>query len=422
MKSIAKVIVASALLMGLTQGSYAQNDPGYSDSWYIGGGVGANYSMMRFSDLNKDRFPSKEGMLSPLYSVFVQGEFGAQHNFVVRPQLSFLWRGGKLTEIDKFDAYPKGVEDINYRVKSYYLDVRLPLLYQFGKASCGVRPYLGVTPIAGFSLGGDIRLHEENTDFSVAGYEVDLNKSNFNSVYLAVAPTIGVRFNFRTGRKAQNVCFVNLEASYEIGLTDTYGSKEKDGEAFDVVSGSNYAFDGTRKFSGFNVQAMVGIPFSAFKRCKEEAPRETYVEPAYVAPAPVVEEKPCYTLDEINDLMAQGQSVRGKTICAISDINFDFAKSNIQPQSYPYLNKLAQTIIRTNTAIEVRGHTDNVGSDEVNLNLSKQRAEAVVSYLVKQGVNRNNLSYSYYGASRPLTSNDTEDGRTMNRRVEFVIR
>ena len=136
------------------------------------------------------------------------------------------------------------------------------------------------------------------------------------------------------------------------------------------------------------------------------------------APAP---EKPCYTLDEIIDLMAKNESIEGKTICAVDAITFDFSKSTIKPESYEYLDKLATTLIRSNRRIEVKGHTDNVGSEDFNMNLSRERAEAVVEYLVKKGVNRNKLTYSYYGMTRPLTTNDTEEGRAMNRRVEFTI-
>ena len=71
--------------------------------------------------------------------------------------------------------------------------------------------------------------------------------------------------------------------------------------------------------------------------------------------------------------------------------------------------------------VEVKGHTDNVGTEDFNVKLSRDRAEEVVKYLTRQGVSESNLSYSYYGMSRPLASNDTEDGRKMNRRVEFEI-
>ncbi|MFX7844999.1 hypothetical protein ABTK14_22370, partial [Acinetobacter baumannii] len=82
-------------------------------------------------------------------------------------------------------------------------------------------------------------------------------------------------------------------------------------------------------------------------------------------PKPVVEEKaeekPCYTLEEIIEMMAKNQNVRGKTICAIDAVNFDYGKSSIKSESYDYLDKLAQTIIRTNASIKVKGHTDNIG-------------------------------------------------------------
>lgn len=69
----------------------------------------------------------------------------------------------------------------------------------------------------------------------------------------------------------------------------------------------------------------------------------------------------------------------------------------------------------------MKSHTDNVGTEEFNLKLSKKRAEAVVEYFVKKGVSQSRLSYSYYGMSQPLSTNDTEEGRAMNRRVEFEI-
>ena len=74
-----------------------------------------------------------------------------------------------------------------------------------------------------------------------------------------------------------------------------------------------------------------------------------------------------------------------------------------------------------NLKMEIKGHTDNVGNKDFNLELSKKRAMAVYSYLIKKGVNPDRLSYSYYGMSKPITSNDTEEGRKINRRVEFEI-
>ena len=121
-------------------------------------------------------------------------------------------------------------------------------------------------------------------------------------------------------------------------------------------------------------------------------------------------------------MMARGESVEGKIICAIDDaINFDFSKSDIEPESYDYLNRLAEVLKRTRSKVRITGHTDNMGSDEYNRNLSKERALSVLNYLVEQGVPRANLSYDYLGKSMPIATNQTEAGRRLNRRVEFEI-
>jgi len=247
----------------------AQEDMGEGSAWYVGGSVGMHYGSMKFSDLNKDRFPSSKGMISPEYSLFVQGEFGNQRHFVVRPQLSFVTRGGKLTEVNKYDGYKDPtVDDVSYQVKAHYADLRIPILYQFGNADNGVRPYIGVTPILGFPIGGNIRLQEDYTNFTYVGHQVDLNKSNFASTYFAVAPTIGFRFNIPGG------LFIGLEASYQIGLSDTYGSDEKEGKAVDVLNGTKMKFDGTRKLSGLELQLTLGIPLGGFQQSKPEVAPE----------------------------------------------------------------------------------------------------------------------------------------------------
>ena len=67
------------------------------------------------------------------------------------------------------------------------------------------------------------------------------------------------------------------------------------------------------------------------------------------------------------------------------------------------------------------GHTDNVGSDESNNLLSTERAKSVQQYLVKQGVASIRISFRGYGKTLPVATNDTEDNRALNRRVEFTI-
>ena len=230
--------VAVAVVMSLTfylTASAQEKSLGNSD-WYVGVGAGFNYSTMRYSNLDERKFPTKEGMFSPIYSLFVQGEFGANRNYVVRPQLSYVSRGGKLTEIGKYDGYTDGrTSDVFYKLKAKYLDLRIPVFYQFNDVNSAFRPYAGITATMGFALSGKARLQTDYKDNSYSGYQVDLSSRNFSSTYFALAPTVGMRFNFHTGRKAQNVIFAAVEASYEIGLNDTYGSDEKDGQLVDAV-------------------------------------------------------------------------------------------------------------------------------------------------------------------------------------------
>ena len=128
---------------------------------------------------------------------------------------------------------------------------------------------------------------------------------------------------------------------------------------------------------------------------------------------------PCSTLEEIIALIDAGESVGGMTVCAIGSVNFDTGKSLIKPESYAYMDKVAEVLIRTNARIDVKGHTDNIGGSDFNMDLSKERAKAVMEYLINKGAKRSQITYSYYGETRPIASNDTEDGRLRNRRVEF---
>lgn len=99
---------------------------------------------------------------------------------------------------------------------------------------------------------------------------------------------------------------------------------------------------------------------------------------------------------------------------------FDFGRYDIKPQAYPLLNEVV-TILKTNpqTKVEIEGHTDNVGTAEYNQKLSEERAKVVMDYLVENGINPERLSRKEYGFTRPVASNDTEEGRAKNRRVEL---
>lgn len=102
-------------------------------------------------------------------------------------------------------------------------------------------------------------------------------------------------------------------------------------------------------------------------------------------------------------------------------INFDPGQSTIKPESQPIIDQIiAMMKANPDIKISVEGHTDNIGNPKSNMILSENRARAVVSAIVNQGVNANRLSYIGHGQERPIADNKTEEGRAKNRRVELV--
>jgi outer membrane protein OmpA-like peptidoglycan-associated protein len=106
---------------------------------------------------------------------------------------------------------------------------------------------------------------------------------------------------------------------------------------------------------------------------------------------------------------------------SIYGINFDTAKATIRPDSESVLNELLALFQKqSDWCFVVAGHTDNVGSDTVNLPLSRQRAEAVIAWLAAKGVDRSRLIAAGFGSKKPLADNASDDGRAKNRRVDLV--
>jgi outer membrane protein OmpA-like peptidoglycan-associated protein len=111
----------------------------------------------------------------------------------------------------------------------------------------------------------------------------------------------------------------------------------------------------------------------------------------------------------------------GSTI-RLNNIFFDIGKATLRPESFPELERLAGLMNENGKMqIELSGHTDNVGSDEANMKLSADRAKTVTDYLVSLGITAERIQSKGYGETKPVGTNDTEEGRQLNRRVEFTI-
>ncbi|GAA5011101.1 OmpA family lipoprotein [Acinetobacter puyangensis] len=103
------------------------------------------------------------------------------------------------------------------------------------------------------------------------------------------------------------------------------------------------------------------------------------------------------------------------------NITFATNDATINPQFYATLNKVAQQLNDGKVAVVVSGYTDSTGNDSINIPLSQRRAQSVQNYLIQQGVPSNRINAQGYGASNPIASNATADGKQQNRRVELSI-
>lgn len=115
-------------------------------------------------------------------------------------------------------------------------------------------------------------------------------------------------------------------------------------------------------------------------------------------------------------------SIEPGHVVPLNNIFFDTGKSELRPESAPELDRLVITLNEfPKMTIEMRGHTDNTGSNEINNKLSQDRADAVREYFISKGIEPDRIASKGFGETKPVATNDTDEGRQKNRRVEFVI-
>lgn len=123
----------------------------------------------------------------------------------------------------------------------------------------------------------------------------------------------------------------------------------------------------------------------------------------------------------INNFFKLDKALVGQSY-TLNNISFEFDKAELLPNSYSELNDLKQYLNNNrNLKIEIQGYTDNLGDYDYNLALSINRAKSVYDYLVEQGADPKQLSYKGFGNNKPIASNESEEGKAKNRRVEIEI-
>ena len=133
------------------------------------------------------------------------------------------------------------------------------------------------------------------------------------------------------------------------------------------------------------------------------------------------EELRTHLLQQFNLILETRDTARGLVV-NMSDVLFDFGKFTLRPLAREKLAKISGIVLAyPSLKLAVEGHTDSVGTEAFNQELSEKRAEAVRNYLTQQGVPESSTTATGFGKTRPIASNDTSEGRQQNRRVELIV-
>jgi outer membrane protein OmpA-like peptidoglycan-associated protein len=267
-----------------------------------------------------------------------------------------------------------------------------------------------IAPFAGYRLGNTFTF-TPILQPQFAAFQTDVSTDRDSDVTSVFSITAGGRFSLIDENRE---VYFSTQGGY---YTDVTGPLNDDGEGFNIAGGFNYEFQpGTalgifirRDQSG--MQAARGSGDDLVFLNIGLSLKHHFLPPPPPPPAPAVAEAP----------PPAPVPVEKKKI-VLRGVNFDFDKSDIRPDARPILDEAAETLKEYSAvAISVEGHTDAVGTDQYNQGLSVRRAEAVRNYLVERGIDRARMSVEGLGESRPVATNDTDDGRAQNRRVELRI-
>ena len=190
-------------------------------------------------------------------------------------------------------------------------------------------------------------------------------------------------------------------------LTGTAVSKERSTEIEQIVA----ALPGIRSV---NNQLEIAKPEPLTKAPKVELTSES--EPEIALTPQIKQEMPAEP-----EVQAEAVEELLQTL-DLTGITFLFGSDEITAQGKLILDDVASILSEHqvfNASIE--GHTDSVGDDDLNFELSQQRAQSVLNYLVQKGINTERLNASGFGETSPIATNDSIDGRALNRRIEFIV-
>ena len=404
MKKIIVIFILAVSFLSV----YAQETESSERSFVIGARAGIGIFDMRYS--------------SDDVSIY-RHHYGVREQIGLFAEYDYLWKGFSVG-LD-FLYSPRGVnltwQDIDYRLRSYYLDLRIPISYTFLRDKI-IQPYVVVAPSVNFVAGGHVNYSSFYTNASV-----DFSKANFRPVDFSMFFGAGVKAPIAV---CNQTLYVGGEFGYNLGFCNTFSNMELDNIA-NAVNLPMYEVNGTRKNGGFEIAAKVSwvIPHKkptpidetpipivqpvVMDTVKEEPKADSLVE--YQA-------KECYSIEEMKAFITLNVPIDDKRICMF-DLKFEFASAVLKKESEKQLDKFVELYQNfPSMQLQINGHTDNIGSEEYNQKLSEDRANSVYKYFLKKGIPASKMAIKGFGFKYPIDTNDTEEGRAKNRRVEVDIK
>lgn len=172
--------------------------------------------------------------------------------------------------------------------------------------------------------------------------------------------------------------------------------------------------------------SLRAISYKKFrKKIARNAKKGLYKNPpidSTYRPKPVVREIAPVVIDTATALPAAPAMKTDSLIVLSAEVLFETNKATLRSEHFAMLNPIVEYLLsQPELSVKISGHTDNTGSEQHNLSLSKKRAEVVAEYLVRNGVDANRLETFGLGSANPIASNSTNEGRKKNRRVELLI-
>jgi OmpA-OmpF porin, OOP family len=286
------------------------------------------------------------------------------------------------------------------------------LLYYFS-------PCEPVSPYAGFGAGGvDYKLKNSPivvTATSSQSRPLDKNQIDYElNVFLGAEWTIGTNWKLKTELAYHTAASSKFDGIYGTetggllgGIGDTYMSFELGAICYFNYGEKSHICE---IYDGINAKVDYNKIEEIVKRYQIQ-PTETEVD--YNRIENIVKKYKCIGPPAVPV---------PKENWVLVGVNFDFNKTSLRPESVPVLDHTVEILLKNpEVKVEIQGHTDNIGSDKHNQKLSLQRAEAVRNFLITKGVAPNRLTAVGFGENRPITDNNSEQGRALNRRIELKI-